>query len=167
MKERLNRSDYRFIAISFALLAGTTWFSVRNFYRAFPEASIDFRVSREEAQIRAGQFLTSQGYRVETYRQAARFNFDDDAKTFLEREAGLEQANRLMATRVRLWRWSYRWFRPHQKEEYRVDITPRGELAGFAHELPEDAARQGATAEQARVLAENFQAARVRNRPVR
>ena len=156
MKERLRASDYRFIAISLALLAGTTWYSVRNFYRAFPEASIDFRVSREDARITAGNFLTSQGYRVEGYRQAARFAFDDDAKTFLEREAGLEQANRLMGTRVRLWRWSYRWFRPQQKEEYSVDITPRGELAGFAHELPEDAARPDATVEQARTLAESF-----------
>src|SRR5437870_13280394 len=102
MKERLQAADYRFILICAALLAGTTWFSVRNFYRAFPEASIDFRVSREDAQIAAGQFLTSQGYRVEGYRQAARFSFDDDAKTFLEREAGLEQANRLMGTRIRL-----------------------------------------------------------------
>src|SRR5438128_4312106 len=102
MKERLHGSDYRFIAISLALLAGTTWFSVGNFYRAFPEASIDFRVSREDAQQTAGSFLAACGYQVAGYRQAARFDFDDEAKTFLEREAGLEQANRVMGARVRL-----------------------------------------------------------------
>ena len=59
------------------------------------------------------------------------------AKTFLEREAGLEKANQLMGTRVRLWRWSFRWFRPRQKEEFRADITPTGDFAGFEHELPE------------------------------
>jgi membrane protease YdiL (CAAX protease family) len=156
MKERLGGSDYRFIAICMALLAGTVWFSAGNFYRAFPEASIDFRVSREDALQTAGRFLAGQGLDVAGYRQAARFDFDDEAKTFLEREVGLEQANRIMGTRVRLWRWAYRWFRPQQKEEFSVEITPKGELAGFAHEIPEDAARPNATVEQARALAENF-----------
>jgi membrane protease YdiL (CAAX protease family) len=156
MKDRLTSTDYRFIAICVLLLAGTVWFSTGNFYRAFPEASIDFRVSREDALQTADRFLTDQGVNVSGYRQAARFDFDDDAKTFLEREAGLEQANQLMGTRVRLWRWAYRWFRPQQKEEFSVEITTRGELAGFAHELPEDAERPNATVEQARTLAENF-----------
>ena len=57
MKDRLRVSDYRFIAVCLALLGGSTWFSVRNFYRAFPEASIDFRVSRGGAQTLAARFL--------------------------------------------------------------------------------------------------------------
>src|SRR5690242_4557808 len=117
MRHRLNAADYRFIAICAALLAGTVWFSAKNFHRAFPEASIDFKVNRDEAQVQAAKVLAQQGYQVEGYRQAAQFAYDDDAKTFLEREAGLEQANRLMGSRVRLWQWSYRWFRPLQKEE--------------------------------------------------
>jgi len=145
MKERLRASDYRFILICAALLAATTWFSVRNFYRAFPEASIDFKVSRGDARNIAARFLSDQGHRLEGYRDAAQFTYDEQAKTFLEREVGLERANRIMGTRVRLWRWAYRWFRPLQKEEYNVEITPRGQLAGFAHVLPEDAARPAAT----------------------
>jgi membrane protease YdiL (CAAX protease family) len=165
MKERLRASDYRFIAICLVLFAGAAWYSVRNFYRAFPEASIDFRVGRDDAQVLAGRFLAGQGYRVEGYRQASRFSFDDEAKTFLEREAGLEQANRLMGTRVRLWRWAYRWFRPQQKEEYGVEITPGGELAGFRHEIPEEAARPAASVEQARALAEDFLRTRLHRDP--
>ncbi|HEY1496438.1 MAG TPA: CPBP family intramembrane glutamic endopeptidase [Candidatus Solibacter sp.] len=156
MKEHLRASDYRFIAICVILLSAATWFSARNFYRAFPEASIDFKVSRDDAQTLAAKFLTAQNYRIEGYRQAAQFAYDEDAKTFLEREVGLERANQIMGSRVRLWRWSHRWFRPLQKEEFAVDITPRGQLAGFDHELPEDAARPAATAEQARAIAENF-----------
>ena len=57
MRDRLQARDYRFIAICLALLAATTWFSVRNFYRAFPEASIDFRVNRGQAESLALQFL--------------------------------------------------------------------------------------------------------------
>src|SRR6059058_3730423 len=165
MKDRLHRADYRFLAICLALLAATTWFSARNFYRAFPEASIDFRVNRAEGQSLAAAFLAAQQYDTATYRQASSFSYDEDAKTFLEREAGLEQANRIMGTRVRLWRWSYRWFRPLQKEEFRVDITPRGELAGFRHELPEDAPRPAVSPEEARALAEDFLRARIRRDP--
>ena len=156
MKERLRAGDYRFILICAALLAGTTWFSVRNFYRAFPEASIDFKVSREDARILAAKFLGGQGYALAGYRQAAQFSFDEQAKTFLEREAGLERANRLMSTRVRLWRWSYRWFRPLTKEEFTAEITPTGALAGFQHSIAENDARGSATADQARAIAEEF-----------
>src|SRR5947209_4164300 len=161
MKERLGGSDYRFIGICLVLFAAATWFSVGNFYHAFPEASIDFRVNRQEAQQIAGQFLATKGYQAAGYRQAARFDFDDDAKTFLEREAGLEQANGLMGSRVRLWRWANRWFRPQQKEEFSVEITPKGELAGFEHQIPEDAARPTATSAQARALAEDFLTAKL------
>ena len=45
MKQRLNAADYRFIAICAVLLGATVWFSAGNFYRAFPEASIDFKVN--------------------------------------------------------------------------------------------------------------------------
>src|SRR4051812_11062387 len=165
MKDRLTRADYRFIAVCLALLAATTWFSARNFYRAFPEASIDFRVNRADGQALAASFLAGQHYDTATYRQASSFSYEEDAKTFFEREAGLEQANRIMGTRVRLWRWSYRWFRPLQKEEFRVDITPRGELAGFQPQLPEDAPRPDASADQARPPPEDFLRARVHRAP--
>src|SRR5579864_8175588 len=100
MKERFQGSDYRFIAVCLALLACTVWYSAGNFYRAFPEASIDFRVNRDDGLALADRFLSGQGYRTEGYRKASSFSFDDDAKTFLEREVGLEQANRLMGTKV-------------------------------------------------------------------
>ncbi|MDE3164306.1 MAG: hypothetical protein KGN36_00735, partial [Acidobacteriota bacterium] len=156
MKTRLTGADYRFIAICLALLGATVWYSAGNFHRAFPEASIDFRVNRDQARVLAERFLAGRKYPLAGYREAAQFDYDDDAKTFLERAAGLEQANRIMGSRVRLWRWSYRWFRPLQKEEYTVSFTPRGEFAGFEHELPEDAPRPSVTLEQARAIAEDF-----------
>ena len=164
-KEKLQASDYRFILVCLALLAGAVWYSAGNFYRAFPEASIDFRVSRGDAQHLAEQFLGAQSYGLAGYRDASSFAFDEDAKTFLEREAGLEKANQLMSTRVRLWRWSFRWFRPLQKEEFRADITPQGEFVGFDHEIAEDAARPGISAEQARGLAEDFLRTRAHRDP--
>jgi len=115
MPERLRRADFRFLAICLLLLAATVWFSARYFYRAFPEASIDFRVTREQARAQAERFLAGQGLPVNGYRQASRFSYDDTAKTFLERELGLDRANRIMRGRVRLWRWSWRWFRPYKR----------------------------------------------------
>src|SRR5580700_1796530 len=139
--EKLRAPDYRFIAICLLLLAGTAWYTAGNFYRAFPEASIDFRVNRDEAREIAHQFLSSQGDNTSGYSDAASFAYDDTAKTFLEREAGLEKANQILSTRVRLWRWAYRWFKPLQKEEFRASVTPSGDVAGFTHEIGEDAPR--------------------------
>ncbi len=165
MRERLNAGDYRFTAICLALLAASIWFAAGNVYRAFPEASIDFRVTRADAQPRAQKFLEGQGYNLGAYNVASSFSYDDYAKTFLEREAGLEKANHLMGTRVRLWRWSFRWFRPQQREEFRADITPTGDFVAFEHEIAEDAARPEITAEQARALAENFLRTRAHRDP--
>ena len=165
MKDRLRSSDYRFVAVCLVLLAGTTWFSFRNFYRAFPEASIDFRISREDGGRIASQFLTSQGYQLQQRRQASSFSYDDDAKTFLEREAGLEQANRIMSTRIRMWRWAYRWFRPLEKEEFRAEVTAAGDVVEFSHEIAEDTARNDPGAERARTLAQDFLRTRMHRDP--
>jgi membrane protease YdiL (CAAX protease family) len=162
MKERLGRSDYRFLAVCLVLFSATVWYSVRNFHRAFPEASIDFRVSRTEGESMAANFLHAD---IAGYRSASSFTFDDEAKTFLEREAGLEVANRIMGSKVRLWRWSYRWFRPLQKEEYRVDVTPKGEVVGVQHILSEDAPRPTPSAAEARAIAENFLRTRMQRDP--
>ncbi len=156
MRERFTASDIRFLIACLLILAVTVGFSAKYFYRAFPEASIEFVVTRDQARVKAEQFLASQGRRVEGYRQASRFNFDNNTKTFLERELGLADANQLMGRRVRLWRWSYRWYRPLQKEEYRVEITTKGETVGFQHLLPETAPGATLPSDQARALAEGF-----------
>jgi hypothetical protein len=74
MKTRLAAGDYRFIAICLALLGVTVWFSAVNFHRAFPEASIDFQVNRDQARLIAARFLTSERYQVEGYREASQFD---------------------------------------------------------------------------------------------
>jgi membrane protease YdiL (CAAX protease family) len=164
-RQKFVPTDYRFIAICLALLTATTWFSVRNFHRAFPEASIDFRVNREGGRAIAERVLSAQGDNIAAYREASSFTYDDEAKTFLEREAGVEKANGLMSGRIRLWRWSYRWFRPLQKEEFRADVTPSGEWTGFEHLLAEDTPRPEAGAVEARALAEDFLRARMHRDP--
>src|SRR5262249_11713686 len=129
--------------------------------------SIDFAVSRMQAQVLAEQFLRLQGHSAAGYRQASRFSFDDQAKTFLERELGLEKAHQIMGRRVRLWRWSYRWFRPLQKEEFRVDVTPSGQIAGFQHLLAETDPGARLSSEEARSVAERFLREKMGHNPAR
>jgi len=156
MAETLGRKDSRFILLCILICAASLWIGIRYFYRAFPEASIEFKVNRDSSRPLAEKFLAAQGKSVRDFRHAASFRYDDDTKVFLERELGLERANALMGKEVKLWRWGHRFFKPSQKEEIRIEITTRGEVASFSHILPEDAAGADLPADAARALAESF-----------
>ncbi len=126
------------------------------FFIAFPEASVDFRVSRPAALEVARNFVTAQGEKLAGYQSSIVFRVDDTAKTYLEREAGLKQANELMASQVSVWSWDVRFFRPLQKEEFHVRVSPAGRIVGYGRVVEE--AREGAHLERdaARTLAETF-----------
>ena len=156
MPDKLVRSDYRLIAACLLVCAVSLFIGVRYFYRAFPEASIDFKVDRDTSLPLALKFLHQQEIGTDQYRHATSFRYDGDAKVFLERELGLQRANALMSGPVRVWRWGHRWFKPLQKEEIRVEVTPGGDVAGFDHVLPEDAPGADLSPEAARSLAESF-----------
>ncbi len=134
-----------------SLFIGTTYF-----YRAFPEASIDFRVDRLSSEPIAEKFLASQGLETAGYLHASAFQYDNQSKVFIERELGLKEANELMRNQVKLWRWGHRWFKPKQKEEIRAEITTSGKLASFSHILPENTPGADLTPDAARALAESF-----------
>src|SRR6185503_7886429 len=129
---------------------------VRYYFEAFPEASIDFRVTRQTSLPVAEAFLARLHADSRGYRHAAVFDFDDEQKTFLERELGVEGSNRLLSSTVRLWRWKHRWFRPLQKEELQVEVTTKGEVVGFQHLLAEDAAGLDLPVDDARRMAEEL-----------
>ncbi len=61
------------------------------------------------------------------------------------------QANRLMSSEVNVWFWDVRFFKPLQKEEFRVRVDPAGRIVGFEHML--DEAAPGARLERAEALA--------------
>ena len=156
MPVKLTSSQYKVIGIVVAVAAGSLAIGVKYFWRAFPEAAIQFRVNRADSEPIGEKFLNERGTRREGYRHAAIFGFDDQAKVYLERSQGLERMNGLTQGPVHLWRWSHRWFKPQQKEEYRVDVTPAGEVVGFDHEIPEAAPGANLDAAQAREIAEKF-----------
>jgi membrane protease YdiL (CAAX protease family) len=131
-------------------------FAHKYYFRAFPEASVNFKVSRSEALARAKDFLATEGQNAASYQSAIVFNVDDNAKTYLERETGLEQANLLMSSELNIWYWDVRFFKPQQEEEFRVRVSPAGQVVGYEHHVAE--ARAGATLERAaaQYAAENF-----------
>jgi membrane protease YdiL (CAAX protease family) len=156
MLTKLTSAEYKVIAIAVVVMAVSLGVGVKYFWRAFPEAAIEFRVNRDDSAPLARQFLAQRGIRLEGYRHAAVFRYDDDTKVYLERTQGLERMNGLTRGPIRLWRWSHRWFKPQQQEEFRVDVTPAGEVVAFAHEIPEAAAGANLEEASARQIAETF-----------
>src|SRR5436190_8694824 len=158
MPVKLTSREYRIIGIIAAVAAICLAVSIRYFSLAFPEASIDFKVNRQESAAIAEQFLTGRGLNPDGYRHAPAFNYEDAEKLYIERTQGLEKMNELTRSGglVPLWRWSHRWFKPLQNEELFVDVTLAGNIAGFRHEIPETAAGANLDATTARQTAEAF-----------
>ena len=152
--ERLERGDLRLVAVCLATIVVGTAIGAALFSRAFPEASIDFRVTREEARGVAAKALAARGFDVEGRRALGIFDHDDLAKVFLERELGLAKASPLFGSEVPVWRWSFRFVRPLEKGELRAFVAPSGELISFRRILPEEAAAPDAGPEKARAMAE-------------
>jgi membrane protease YdiL (CAAX protease family) len=153
---KLTSAEYKVIGIAVVVAAVSLGIGVKYFWRAFPEAAIEFRVNRDDSAPLAEKFLAARGARLEGYRHAAVFDYDDESKVYLERTQGLVRMNRLTRGPIHLWRWSHRWFKPQQKEEFRADVTPAGEVAGFEHEIPESAPGANLDVASARALAEKF-----------
>lgn len=152
-RQTLTAADWRLLALTAAIVVFSCAFVWKNYRAAFPQASLNLKLSRTEVTARAQEFLASRQWRVDGYRNLTLFQPDDSARLFLERELGLEEANRLMSADVVVWQWRARWYRPPQKEEFRVWLTPDGRVAGFDHVVEEEAAGGRLTREQARAVA--------------
>jgi len=160
--DRLTGSDKR--ALLFWVVLGIlgALFAHKYFFRAFPEASVNFQVSREEALKRAQSFVAGLGENISGYQSAIVFDVDENAKVYLERELGLQEANRLMSSELNIWFWNVRFFKPLQEEEFRVRVSPAGQITGYKHKIEES--RSGAALDRAAAqsAAQNFLSSRLR-----
>jgi hypothetical protein len=154
--DRLTGSDKRTLILW--VIAGIVGviFAQHYFFRAFPEASVDFHVSRGEALRQAQSFLAGMHQDVSGYRTAVAFDLDDEAKTYLERELGLQQANQMMSSQLDIWYWEVRFFRPQQEEEFHVRVSPGGKVVGYDHKIPEARAAPAIDRQQAQAAAQSF-----------
>lgn len=125
--------------------------------KAFPDASVDVTISRAQAQQIATEQLKQLGYSVEGYKFALSFSSDSQAAYYLQRTLGIEESNsRLEHEKWPIYYWSARWFKPLQKEEFRVYLMPDGKLLGLNHIIQEDVAGTNIVQENAQALAEVF-----------
>ena len=152
----LSGSDKRVLLLWIACGLFGAFFAARYYFRAFPEASVDFKISRSAARQRAKQFVEGLGENIAGYQSTIVFEVDEDAKTYLERELGLQQANRLMAGPLNIWYWEVRFFRPQQEEEFKVRVSPSGNVVGYEHRIEEARAANSLEREQALSAAEGF-----------
>lgn len=158
--ERLDRKDIRFVLICLITIVVGAAITLALFRRAFPEASIEFRVNRSEARAVAEKLLASRGRDVGKRRFAGRFGVEEEPKVYLERELGLEKASAYYGRDAKVWRWEMRWFQSGVKEEERVAITPLGDLASFESVRKDDAPGPRSTEDEARAIAVKFLASR-------
>jgi membrane protease YdiL (CAAX protease family) len=131
-------------------------FAHKYFFRAFPEASVDFKISRADAQKRAKSFVEELGETLNGYQSTIVFEVSDDQKTYLERELGLQEANRLMASELSIWYWEIRFFRPQQEEEFRVRVSPAGKVVGYEHHIEEARGAKSLNRDEAENGAQQF-----------
>lgn len=159
--DRLTGSDKR--ALALWVIAGIlgALFAYKYFFRAFPEASVNFQVSREEALARAKNFVTGLGENVSGYRSTIVFDVDDNAKVYLERELELQQANRLMSSELNIWFWDVRFFKSQQEEEFHVRVNPAGQIVGYDHKVEEARAGTSLDRATAQSAAQSFLAAKL------
>ena len=156
MAVKLTSTHYRIIAVALAVAIVSLGISLKYFRRTFPEASLELRVNRADSGSIALKFLADRGFPLDRYRHTVIFDVDDFAKLYLEQTQGLERLNQLTAGPVHLWRWSNRWFKPQQQEEFSVDVAPTGQVVGFNHVIPEDQAGKNLDDDSARGIAEAF-----------
>jgi hypothetical protein len=135
----MTRKDWRIVQACVLIALISAVYAWWNWEAAFPQASLDLRLSKDEITARALAVVRGRGYNPTGFRILTLFDPDDEARLYLERELGMQEANRLMAGTAPVWRWRARWFRPPEKEEFVVWLAPGGRLIGFAHEIAETA----------------------------
>ncbi len=154
--DRLAGTDKRALILWIIVGLIGVWFAHRYFFRAFPEASVDFKVSRTDAQKRAKQFVEGLGQDLNRYQSTIEFEVNESAKTYLERQLGMQQANQLMSSELNIWYWDVRFFRPLQEEEYRVRVNPAGKIVAYEHKIEESRVGKSLTRDEALSAAESY-----------
>ncbi len=125
---------------------------------AFPSASLEVEVSKEQAQEIADKFVLEQGLLDPSEYQTS-IILDEYTDPFIyvqyfEGVEGLENFNKEIFP---LWTWHIRYFKPHEIKELSVFVdVSSGQVSSYAALLPEDEAGDDLSREQAQSLAEDF-----------
>ena len=115
MREKFNPKDIKFVIAYLLIGAASIYFSLSYFRQAFPQASINLKISKEEGRKQAEQFLANRGWDIADHIHGSRFEYHYWDKTILERHFDAETAGRIYNENSGYY-WKYRWFIPGQKE---------------------------------------------------
>jgi membrane protease YdiL (CAAX protease family) len=126
--------------------------------QAFPSAALDLSISSAEIKQRAHTYLRDQGYDLDGYKSVVTFGGSSWSSYYLQRTLGIPQTNELIQeANLPIWYWRVRWFRPLQKEEFRVYLAPdTGDVVALSHTVLEDAPGASLSQAEARTLAEGY-----------
>lgn len=132
------------------------WFFISFKSDAFPEYTIDLKISRIQAAKLSEQTSRKLGINVQGYTKSTIFATDDTAKNFLEQNVGVQETAKLAQKEVVIWNYSTRFYKPLEKQEYNFSYSPTGEFVGFNSKISEDAQGENLTKDDAQKVAENF-----------
>ncbi|MBN1399435.1 MAG: CPBP family intramembrane metalloprotease, partial [Anaerolineae bacterium] len=125
--------------------------------RAFPSAALELELSRGQIAQQAEAYMAARGHELTGYERAITFGESWTASIYLQQTLGIPATNALVKEeRLPLWLWEVRWFRPLQKEEFRLTLMPDGAVVALSHLLLEDAPGAALSQEQARTLARAY-----------
>ncbi|MDD5513017.1 MAG: type II CAAX endopeptidase family protein [Candidatus Omnitrophica bacterium] len=143
--------------VAFGLLA--LFFAGAWFKFGYPRLScVDLSVDRGQALSIAQNYLASLKVDTRDYRKAVVFKSDAGSDCYLQKTLGINgQRDFIKKYNYDLFSWEVRFFRPYQKEEYSIEISPQtSQVIGFVHAIEEVAARPLIEKDAARTLAEDF-----------
>jgi len=131
----VEKRDTAWIVGFLILGASGLWVFQSHYDRALPVASLDFKLSRDEAFLEAQAFAVSQGHDLLTFESAQIFAPDMMSQIFLQKSLGLEETNRLAREWVSIFSWRVRWYKSLEKEEIHVYLDPGGRVVNYSHRI--------------------------------
>lgn len=157
MKIKIGKKQILTLSIFFVISLIFLIFGITNYELAFSEASVDMEYSRTEIQQICTDFIEFQGFNPDSeYKKTVIFSSDSIAKTFVDKEFGIEKLEQLTEQGYNIWHWTCRRFKPLQKEEFILNFSPSGKIKMFNHIIEEDAPGADPTRDRALEIAEDF-----------
>jgi hypothetical protein len=131
-------------------------FTWKFFTQAFPIASIDVKVDRQQVLAQASDLAKKYSWGPKIYRQAASFEVDSQTKNYIELEAGGTQAFNEMITGTLYspFTWQVRHFSEGKTNETLLSFKPDGTPYDFLEKIAETVPGEKLSPTQAQKLAE-------------
>lgn len=118
----------------------------------FPQASIKFGITSQQAKTLAREYLIKNDYAIDDYKEAVDFFENTNEVIYLQKAYGIKQLNNLFNEDKDLTQWGYsvRFFRPLQKEEYSVFLNQDGSFRALVHSIEEKEFREFVSIDEAK-----------------